>query len=358
MLIKKHHVKQPPPAPSQNDPAGQLGVPGPAIAQTATPTPEPIIPVTAENIQQGLAEDRRVNQTAYDDRRRGYRRIEDRHLISKAHEEARRIKEKAFEEGFEKGLMLVNDQLEDLRQQFGELLLTRTKALGALTDDIAPIAVEIAERLIKVELSCDEELVNTIVDDTLQKLDRHSKSVLIKVNPDDKAQVRAHLNEHPPTHLKAEIIVIDEPTVEPGGCVVETDSGLIDASFSTRLTILKEMFGTYQPAPKPMNELIQESAEKVMGKEFIDEVTSWKDNTQPPPAPHNQLPGSSNNITPDETMDTQAISDALQDSGTGFVVENPPVLDGQHLPANTADVAPPLPHDTSPNPFPPVDEGV
>lgn len=254
MLIKKHQLKQPQQANAHSSSeeashaASTQGVhqPSPALP----PEPEPVA-YSPELVSSGELPERRENTTNLQDRRQGYRRIEDRHLISKAHEEARYIKDQAYEEGLELGLMRVKDELNELREKLDEALLSRTAALATLSDDIAPIAVEIAERLIKVELSCDEDLVNTIVEDTLQKLDRNSKTVLIKVNPSDKSRVRNYLAEHPPTHLKAEIMVIDQHDVEAGGCVVETDSGLIDASFHTRLTILKELFGAYNPPEPP-----------------------------------------------------------------------------------------------------------
>lgn len=263
MLIKKHqlpaeHPHQPPHVetasqhgqPHLHQGYSQSSLPGVEMAHQTplTPLPPPMPEYTEDAIESGELPDRRTNRSSLQDRRRGYRRIEDRHLISKAHEEARQIKEKAYEEGLEKGLLRVSDEMAELRAQFETLLASRTEALATLSDDIAPIAVEIAERLIKVELSCDEELVNTIVEDTLQKLDRNTKTVLIKVNPTDKGRVKAYLQQQPPTHLKAEVMVIDDVSVEAGGCVVETDSGLIDASFHTRLTILKELFGAYQPA--------------------------------------------------------------------------------------------------------------
>lgn len=213
------------------------------IAAEALPPP---IPWSLETVQAGQVPERRSrDEPVGNDRRRGYRRVEDQMLISKAHEEAQAIKEKAYDDGYRDGLQAVQGDIEILRGIFEQLMLTRQKALEGLTDDIAPIAVEIAERILKTEIACDEELVNTIVHDTLHKLDRKTRSVLIKVNPDDLAIVKKFVNDHPPSHLEAEMLVIQDPLIARGGCTVETDSGLIDASFSTRLEILKQLFGSY-----------------------------------------------------------------------------------------------------------------
>jgi flagellar assembly protein FliH len=214
-----------------------------AAAANVSPPP---VPWNSETVESGQAPERRSrDEPVGNDRRRGYRRVEDQMLISQAHEEAQAIKEKAYDDGYRDGIQAVKGDIEILRGIFEQLMLTRQQALESLTDDIAPLSVEIAERIIKTEISCDEDLVNTIVNDTLHKLDRKTRSVMIKVNPDDHPTVKQFINEHPPSHLDAEMLVIQDPIIERGGCTVETDSGLIDASFSTRLEILKTLFGAY-----------------------------------------------------------------------------------------------------------------
>lgn len=246
----------------------------------------PPVPWTPENVEQGLVKERRNrDEPVTSDRRRGYRRIEDRTLISKAHEEAKAIKEKAYDDGYRDGMHAVQGDVEILRGIFQQLMLSRNTALESLTDDLAPIAVEIAERIIKTEISCDEELVNTIVQDTLQKLDRKTRTVLIKVNPDDVATVKQFIKENPPTHLDAEMVVIDDPIVDRGGCTVETNSGLIDASFGTRLEILKQLFGAYHvPDDDESDALLH------MYHEAVDPPSSPPASVSSASPPHQPLP--------------------------------------------------------------------
>jgi flagellar biosynthesis/type III secretory pathway protein FliH len=195
-----------------------------------------------ETVQAGLVPERRVRERSAD-RRRSYRRIEDRNLISKAHEEATAIREQAHEQGFQEGLQQAKAVIEELRETITRLLNVREEALLSITGDIAALAVEVAARIIKTEVSCDETLVMGLVRDTIQKAGRQSKTILIKVNPDETAVVKRMLKEEPIPNLDAELIVMDEPTVDAGSCIVETNSGLIDASFSTQLGILKQLFG-------------------------------------------------------------------------------------------------------------------
>ncbi|MBY0450293.1 MAG: hypothetical protein K2X01_06685 [Cyanobacteria bacterium] len=178
------------------------------------------------------------------DRRRSYRRLEEKQVINEAYAEAERIREQARNEGYQAGLIDASASVAQLQEQLSQLLIGRAEVLESVADQIGPIAVEIAERIIKTEVSCDETLVMRIVLDTIQKVGRGTKSILVKVHPDDVLLVKSQLKEHPIENLQAEVMVSDDPGVDPGSCWVETNSGLIDASFKTRLAMLRQLFGS------------------------------------------------------------------------------------------------------------------
>lgn len=207
-----------------------------------------------ETVEAGLAPERREADRE-NDRRRGFRRIEDRTLISKAYEEAVAIKESAYDEGFKEGIQQAEGLLNELRDTIAHLLNAREEALLSITDEIGALAVEIAQRIIKTEVSCDDALVMSLVRDTIQKAGRNNKTILIKLNPDDTATVKRLLKEDPIPNLDAELIVMDDPTVDQGSCIIETNSGLIDASFSTQLGILRQLFGVRESSDKSGEEL-------------------------------------------------------------------------------------------------------
>lgn len=198
---------------------------------------------TEDSIRAGMVPERR-QEDRRNDRRRGYRRIEDKDLISKAHLEAIAIKEQAEEEGFEEGLAQAETALTELRQSLNQLLSGREEALQSVAKDIGALAVEVAARIIKTEVSCDENLVMSLVKDTIQKLGRNPKSVLVKIHPDDASNVRQFLKGDGIPNLNAEVIIMEDDGVDLGSCVVETNSGLIDASFGTQLGILRRLLST------------------------------------------------------------------------------------------------------------------
>lgn len=223
----------------------QAGPRRPKAQSDRSTRPDPVLEWNEESIQAGLVPERRENLSAEErsDRRRGYRRIEDRDLISKAYEEAVAIRENAYEEGFQQGLTQAQSVVDELRHHIQQLLNAREEALSSVTNDIGALAVEVAARIIKTEVSCDDTLVMSLVRDTIHKAGRNAKSILIKVHPDDVATVKHALKADPIPNLNAELIVMDEPSVDAGSCIIETNSGLIDASFGTQLGILRQLFG-------------------------------------------------------------------------------------------------------------------
>jgi len=175
------------------------------------------------------------------DRRRGYRRIDDRNLISRAHEEANAIKERASREGFEYGLVQAKEELKKLGFAIADFLEAKEQVMNASSEDIAYIAIKVAEKIIKTEISCNESIVLSIVSDVLKEIGKDETNIIIKTNPSDTDLVKENLPEiFPYGKANAKITVMDDESVEWGSCIVETNNGMIDARFSTQLKILSK----------------------------------------------------------------------------------------------------------------------
>ncbi len=177
------------------------------------------------------------------DRRRGYRRIDDRNLISRAHEEANAIKEIAAKEGYEHGLNQARNELKKLGYTISEFLQAKELAMKEAANDIAFIAIKVAEKIIRTEVSCDETIVLSIISDVLKEISKDETSIIIKTNSVDTQIVQENLPKiFPYGNANAKIVVVSDDNVEWGSCIVETSSGMIDARFSTQLQILKKAF--------------------------------------------------------------------------------------------------------------------
>ncbi len=174
-------------------------------------------------------------------RRRGYRRIDDRNLVSRAQEEAETIKKSAFEEGYRKGLEQANSDLEAFRNSFSEFMSAPKNVFEYIAPDILEISVDIAKKIIKKEVESDPQvLVNTIVD-VLKTVSKSEPKINIRVKPQAVQFIKDTLpNITYQYGIDAKINIIADPSIEEGGCVFQTNNGIVDASIDTQLEIIKK----------------------------------------------------------------------------------------------------------------------
>jgi flagellar assembly protein FliH len=207
-----------------------------------------------ESAQRGLSSDR-IEEPSWNpeefeteamnrrrsDRREGYRRTEDRELISRAHEEANAIREAAAQEGLKMGLEESQALIDQLHETIQDFLEAKEKALLSASDQLAEMAIEIAEQILKTEVTCDENLVLSLVRHTIAKVDRGHKSITIITNPVDMKLVRETMKTDSGLSSQVEILVREDQSVDQGSCMIETQAGLIDTRFSTQLELLSRL---------------------------------------------------------------------------------------------------------------------
>ena len=174
-------------------------------------------------------------------RRRGYRRIDDRNLVSRAQEEAENIKKSAFEEGYRKGMEQANVDMETFRNSFSEFMNAPKNVFEYIAPDILEISVDIAKKIIKKEVESDPQvLVNTIVD-VLKTVSKSEPKINIRVKP----QAVQFIKDTVPNityeyGIDAKVNIIADPSIEEGGCIFQTNNGIVDASIDTQLEIIKK----------------------------------------------------------------------------------------------------------------------
>lgn len=177
------------------------------------------------------------------DRRRGYRRIDDRNLVSRAQMEATSIKESAIQDGYNQGLEKAQADIEALRESLKEFFSYKEIVAKEISGDILEIALDVARTIIKKEVEQDKEiLINTVVD-ILKSNVKTDERVTLKVSPEDVDFVRLSVPEMLSiAQTEAKVSVIAQDNIEKGSVVVETSSGVVDASFRTQLDVLREAF--------------------------------------------------------------------------------------------------------------------
>ncbi|MEB3245350.1 MAG: FliH/SctL family protein [Vampirovibrionales bacterium] len=214
------------------------------------------VPYTPEAVEQGQLPDRRKKN----ERRGaalmpgaqrpagGYRRLEDRLIVSRAEEEAEFILAQAREQGYQAGLEAAQETLDGLRKAIEALQGAREEAMAQAAEDLAPMALKIAEKILQTEAKCDADLVVSLARETIASLGAAAKRIRLRVNPQEFEHVKQIITQDPQSIcLDAELSAYADESVDMGSVIVETPSGNIDARFSTQLAALSQLLGISAP---------------------------------------------------------------------------------------------------------------
>lgn len=175
------------------------------------------------------------------DRRRGFRRVDDRNLISRAREEADAIRASASKEGYQAGIEQAKADIEALRQTLSAFMNAPQDVYEQIAPDILEISVDIAKKIIKKEVSEDPQvLMNTIVE-VMKGLSKEETKVVLRVNPTQvditKQSVPEILNL---AGMDTKVVVLSDENISEGGCMVTTTNGVVDATIETQLSVISE----------------------------------------------------------------------------------------------------------------------
>jgi type III secretion system HrpE/YscL family protein len=164
-------------------------------------------------------------------------------------EDARRQAQTIFEEGVrERDALVEAGRQEGFRSglaEWGEALAELRAARQSLHNkcetELVRLAVRIAEKIIGEELRTRPETIVSIVRECLRGL-RQEQNLRIRVNRRDLEQVEQRLALLQETVVAGRRVqVAPDAGVSPGGCIVETETGIIDARLETQLKCLEDI---------------------------------------------------------------------------------------------------------------------
>jgi flagellar assembly protein FliH len=152
--------------------------------------------------------------------------------------------DKGFAEGREAGFAVGREETERLGGRLHVILEKsmekRAEILQEAEAQIIDLVLLIAKKVIKV---LSENQKNVVVSNVIQALRRLKTrgDVVIRVNLADLQLTASHTKEFIQMVENAKgITVVEDSTVDRGGCVIETDFGQIDARISSQLNEIEE----------------------------------------------------------------------------------------------------------------------
>ena len=158
-------------------------------------------------------------------------------IVQQAQLKAAAVEKEAYEKGYcegekagkEVGEKMVEALLKQYAQTLEELTGLRKQVLTLAEREVVRLSLEIAKKVVKREVTIDEEVILTLVKVALSRLGEESPMTL-RVNPRDyQFLVRYRSNQGTSSVLHEGIKLVEDPLISRGGCLIETESGIIDA---------------------------------------------------------------------------------------------------------------------------------
>ena len=140
--------------------------------------------------------------------------------------------EEGLEEGRQKALAKASDLLSLLESTVEEAVRLRAASLRALEDDFLKLSVFLADKVIRKAVEADISWLKPIIKEALEVLGTVVQMVVL-LNPVDYALLQNYQQDLSLTRTK--LVFEQDPSITQGGCLIESETGLIDARLERRL---------------------------------------------------------------------------------------------------------------------------
>jgi len=180
-------------------------------------------------------------------------------------QELRAARQSGYQDGYRDGLVA----LEGFKQSFASQTTTQVGALvrsigeqlDALQQEmaraVAATAAALARQVLRSELAMRPEAVATVAEQAIDALLLSARHIVLRVHPDDHALVAGHSAD---AIAARGARLVSDPAIARGGCRVESDIGLVDATIDERWRRAVSALGSElpwqaadatAPAPRP-----------------------------------------------------------------------------------------------------------
>ena len=186
----------------------------------SAPQPSPLVRIPTEDITKVKSEAQKI--------------------IEQAYAEAERIREEAREEGRQAGREEASAQIEEALATLNEAIKERKKIIKDAENEILRLALRVAEQIIRSEVSLHRDVCLNIVAEAISRVSDREQ-IIVKVNREDAEYLKRYKDRLAGMldGVKS-FSIIEDANVEPGGCLIETNLGFIDARISTKLKAIEE----------------------------------------------------------------------------------------------------------------------
>lgn len=149
--------------------------------------------------------------------------------------ECEKLKEEAEKIGFNKGFEAWAKELARLENEIAKIRSDSEKA-------IIPIALKAAKKIVGKEIELSNETILNIVLNYLKAVSTHKK-ITIYVSRKDLSILENNRQQLKDVFESLEALSIRERSdIEPGGCIIETEGGIINAKLENQWEVIETAF--------------------------------------------------------------------------------------------------------------------
>lgn len=148
--------------------------------------------------------------------------------------------------GYEEGLKNAEQELNEYRKSLQTIFESLLNPLKDIDKDVikalANLAISISKQIIRRELQISSEQVVTLVKEAIKLLPLDKSHLIIHLNPRDINIVRNVFNKD---EIAESYSLVEDPSIEAGGCKVATEDSIIDATIDSQVAqIAANIFGS------------------------------------------------------------------------------------------------------------------
>ena len=164
----------------------------------------------------------------------------------------RAARQSGYQDGYRDGLVALEGFKQSFASQTTAQIGMLVQSLGAgmnrqhqdMARTLAICATPLARQIVRTELSAEPARISMVAHEALDTLLLSAQHITLRVHPDDHALV---------AQGAAEVLaargarLLSDPSLTRGGCLVESDIGVIDASIETRWRRAAAALGNDEP---------------------------------------------------------------------------------------------------------------
>lgn len=157
-----------------------------------------------------------------------------------------------YRDGYRDGLVALDSFKQSYAQQVSAQVASLVNACqtqldalqAAIADTVTHTAVALARQVVRGELQVHPQLIAQVAAESVDALLDSARHLVLRLHPDDVALVADGAADA--LAARGTRLVAD-PAIERGGCLLESDSGRVDARISTRWERAAARFGSTDP---------------------------------------------------------------------------------------------------------------